>query len=66
MSSVILDKPGDWFEWIFIVKLKARQFTVEKLIDPESATEPPAPIVTKFLRTSKQAQHQSWSSAQPS
>jgi hypothetical protein len=42
-STVILDRPADWHEWLFIVKNRALDHDVEQLIDPDLATEPPRP-----------------------
>ena len=38
-ATVILDRPSDWHEWLFIVKNRALDSDVEQLIDPDLATE---------------------------
>lgn len=40
-TTVILEKPSDWHEWLFIIRNKALDNGIEQLIDPDLATEPP-------------------------
>lgn len=40
-TTVILEKPSDWHEWLFIIRNKALDNDIEQLINPDLATEPP-------------------------
>src|SRR4051812_33326379 len=42
-STVILEKPSDWDEWIFIVEQKAKSANIWNLVNPDLATEPAQP-----------------------
>jgi hypothetical protein len=39
-SSIILEKPADWHEWMIVINLKAKSGKVKQLIDPDLTTEP--------------------------
>ena len=39
-TTVILDNPSDWHEWLFVIRNKALDKGIEHLIDPDLATEP--------------------------
>ncbi len=40
-TTVILDKPSDWHEWLFVIRNRALDTGIKHLIDPDLATEPP-------------------------
>src|SRR2546423_15215547 len=42
-TTVVLDKPSDWYEWIFILEQKAKAANSWNLINPDLNTEPAQP-----------------------
>ena len=42
-TTVILDKPSDWDEWIFILEQKAKAANIWQLINPDLDAEPAQP-----------------------
>jgi hypothetical protein len=38
-SSLILEKPTDWHEWMIVINLKAESGEVKQLINPDLTTE---------------------------
>lgn len=55
-TTVILEGPSDWYEWLFVIRNKALDSGIEQLIDPDQAIEPlrlteptkPTPQSVKF------------------
>jgi hypothetical protein len=39
-SSIILESPADWHEWMIVINLKAESGEIKQLIDPDLTTEP--------------------------
>ena len=42
-TTVILERPSDWHEWLFIIRNRALDNNIEQLVNPDLATEPLRP-----------------------
>lgn len=42
-TIIVLDKPSDWDEWLFLLKRKANNHDIWQYINPEEATQPALP-----------------------